>query len=174
MTISYVVDPETGKLMTAQEYESKGGNTTDIKMIAIFPDDGSPAFAMPVETLGKGKWREAMRIAESYKTPHRIEGSDGSFTLPSRKQAIDIRAARESGLEQLLDSISADELLYELRNCWGWTREAYIPAGTSEEDWESKQNSSGVAWLYDYAGMSGYSGFSAYQLTVRPVTLLKP
>lgn len=173
MTKSYVVDPETGKLLTAQEYESKGGNTTDIKMIAIVPDDGSPAFAMPVETFGKGKWREAMRIAKSYKAPHHIEGSDGTFTLPSRKQAVDIRAARESGLEQLLDSISADELLYELRNYWGWTREAYIPAGTSEEDWESKQNSSGNAWYYGHHGMSDYDGFAGSQLAVRPVTLLK-
>lgn len=173
MTKSYVVDPETGKLLTVQEYESKGGNTTDIEMIAIVPDDGSPAFAMPVETFGKGKWRKAMQIAKSYKAPHHIEGSDGTFTLPSRKQAVDIRAARESGLEQLLNSILADELLYELRNCWGWTREAYIPAGTSEENWESKQSSSGYAWLYYYNGVSNSSGFSDYQLTVRPVTLLK-
>lgn len=173
MTKSYVVDPETGKLLTAQEYESKGGNTTDIKMVAIVPDDGSPAFAMPVETLGKGKWRGAMQLAESYKAPHHIEGSDGTFTLPSRKQAIDIRAAREYGLEQLLDSILANELLYELRNCWGWTREAYIPAGTSEEDWESKQSSSGRAWGYNGLGMSNAYGFSSYQFSVRPVTLLK-
>jgi hypothetical protein len=173
MTKSYVVDPSTGKILTVREYESKGGNTTDIEMIAIVPDDGSPAFAMPVETFGKGKWRKAMQIAESYKAPHHIEGSDGTFTLPSRKQAIDIRAARESGLEQLLDSILADELLYELRNCWGWTREAYIPAGTSEEDWESKQNSSGAAWSSDYYGMSNLLGFSDYQFSVRPVTLLK-
>ena len=174
MTKSFIIDPSTGKLLTVQEFESKGGNTTDIKMIAIVPDDGSPAFAMPVETFGKGKWREAMRIAESYKAPHHIEGSDGTFTLPSRKQAVDIRAARESGLEQLLDSISADDLLYELRNCWGWTRETYIPAGTSEEDWDSKQISSGNAWLYADLGMSDYGGMSAYSFTVRPVTLLKP
>lgn len=173
MTISYVVDPETGKLMTAQEYESKGGNTTDIKMIAIFPDDGSPAFAMPVETFGEGKWREAMQIAESYKAPHHIEGSDGTFTLPSRKQATDIRAARESGLEQLLEKIEAYDLLKEFRNNWGWTREVYIPAGTSEEDWKSKQNSSGYAWYYNDNGMSNNYGFSDYQFTVRPVTLLK-
>ena len=173
MTKSYVVDPETGKLLTVQEYESKGGNTTDIEMIAIVPDDGSPAFAMPVETFGKGKWREAMQIAESYKAPHHIEGSDGTFTLPLRKQAIDIRAARESGLEQLLEKIEAYDLLEELRNCWGWTREAYIPAGTSEEDWESKQSSSGYAWSVNNHGMSNFYGFSNFQFTVRPVTLLK-
>ena len=174
MTRSFIIDPSTGKLLTVQEFESKGGNTTDIKMVAIVPDDGSPAFAMPVETLGKGEWREAMRIAESYNAPHHIEGSDGSFTLPSRKQAIDIRAAREYGLEQLLEKIGAYDLLEEFRNNWGWTREVYIPAGTSEENWESKQNSSGRAWSYGYYGLSYGGGFSDYQFSVRPVTLLKP
>lgn len=174
MTRSFIIDPSTGKLLTVREYESKGGNTTDIKMVAIVPDDGSPAFAMPVETLGKGEWREAMRIAESYKAPHHIEGSDGTFTLPSRKQAIDIRAAREFGLEQLLEKIGADDLLNEFIYNWGWTREVYIPAGTSEEDWESKQSSSGRAWSYSSAGVSSSYGVSNYQFTVRPVTLLKP
>jgi len=174
MTRSFIIDPFTGKPLTVQEFESKGGNTADIKMVAIVPDDGSPAFAMPVETLGKGKWREAMRIAESYNAPHYIEGSDGSFTLPSRKQAIDIRAAREFGLEQLLEKIGADDLLKEFVYNWGWTREVYIPAGTSEEDWKSKQSSSGLAWAYGNAGMSAYYGFADYQLAVRPVTLLKP
>ena len=174
MTRSFIIDPSTGKLLTVREYESKGGNTADIKMVAIVPDDGSPAFAMPVETLGKGKWREAMRIAESYNAPHHIEGSDGSFTLPSRKQAIDIRAAREYGLEQLLEKIGADDLLNEFIYNWGWTREVYIPAGVSEENWEFRQNSSGHAWRYGNAGLSLHYGFSDYQLTVRPVTLLKP
>lgn len=174
MTRSFIIDPSTGKLLTVQEFESKGGNTTDIKMVAIVPDDGSSAFAMPVETLGKVKWREAMQIAESYKAPHHIEGSDGTFTLPSRKQAVDIRAARESGLEQLLEKIEAYDLLEEFRNDCGWTREVYIPAGTSEENWESEQNSSGIAWFYSRRGMSSSSGFSSYQFTVRPVTLLKP
>jgi len=174
MTRSFIIDPSTGKLLTVLEYESNGGNTADIKMVAIVPDDGSPAFAMPVETLDKGKWREAMRIAESYKAPHHIEGSDGSFTLPSRKQAVDIRAARESGLEQLLEKIEAYDLLEEFLNDWGWTREIYVPAGTSEENWEAKQSSSGYAWFYNGYGMSYNHGFSDYQFTVRPVTLLKP
>ena len=174
MTRSFIIDPSTGKLLTVQEFKSKGGNTADIKMVAIVPDDGSPAFAMPVETLGKGKWREAMRIAESYKAPHHIEGSDGSFTLPSRKQTIDIRAAREFGLEQLLEKIEAYDLLEEFSNDWGWTREVYIPAGTSEENWKSKQSSSGTAWRYSSTGMSRGHGFAYYQFTVRPVTLLKP
>ena len=174
MTRSFIIDPETGKLLTVQEFESKGGNTADIKMVAIVPDDDSPAFAMPVETFGKCKWREAMLIAESYKAPHHIEGSDGSFTLPSRKQAIDIRAARESGLEQLLEKIEAYDLLKEFRNNWGWTREVYIPAGTSEENWEAEQNSSGNAWYYNVNGVSSSYGFSSNQFTVRPVTLLKP
>lgn len=174
MTRSFIIDPSTGKLLTVQEFESKGGNTADIKMVAIVPDDGSPAFAMPVETLGKGKWREAMRIAKSYKAPHHIEGSDGTFTLPSRKQAVDIRVARESGLDQLLEKIGACDLLEEFRNDWGWTREVYIPAGTSDDNWESKQSSSGLAWRYGYRGLSNYYGFSDYPFTVRPVTLLKP
>lgn len=54
MTKSYVVDPETGKLLTVQEWMKK----TDEKpmralMAAIVPEDGSHAFAFPLEAFGK-------------------------------------------------------------------------------------------------------------------------
>ena len=170
MTKSYIVDPTTGKLLTAQEWKDKAGNKVeDAKMIAIVPDDGSPAFAMPVEVFPRMNWNKAMDFSKEYKAPHFVEGSDGAFALPSRKQAIDIRAARENGLEQLLEMIGAGKLLLELQERWGWTRERYVPAGLSEE--ESVRYDSGDAWLYDYDGMSDLNGFGR-ELAVRPVTLL--
>lgn len=171
MTKSYIVDPATGKLLTAQEWKDKAGDkVTGAKMIAIVPDDGSSAFAMPVETFKLINWKDAMAFAKDYKAPHAVDGSDGSFALPSRKQAVDIRAARESGLEQLLKMIGADQLLDEFRRRWAWTRERYVPAGTSEE--ESVRYDSGLAWAYADYGMSNIAGF-AYEFAVRPVTLLK-
>ena len=173
MTKSYIVDPTTGKLVTAQEWkEIAGDNVEEAKIVAIVPDDGSPAFAFPVETFGEHTWHDAMDIADKYKAPHSISGSSGIFTLPTRKQAIDIRAARESGLEQLLDMIKANDILRELQRKWGWTCERYVPAGTSEDRWSCVRRSSSSAWFYNRAGMSGSDGFAYYQFTVRPVTLL--
>lgn len=170
MTKSYIVDPTTGKLLTAQEWKDKAGNKVeDAKMIAIVPDDGSPAFAMPVEVFPRMDWNKAMDFSKEYKAPHFVEGSDGVFALPSRKQAIDIRAARENGLEQLLEMIGAGKLLRELQNIWGWTRERYVPTGLSEE--ENVRCDSGAAWNYNDLGMSSRSGFG-YEFAVRPVTLL--
>lgn len=171
MTKSYVVDPATGKLLTAQEWKDKAGDkVTGAKMIAIVPDDGSPAFAMPVETFKLMNWKNAMAFAKDYKAPHAVDGSDGSFALPTRKQGVDIRAARESGLEQLLKMIGADQLLDEFRKRLTWTRERYVPAGTSEE--ENVRYDSGSAWICNLYGMSDSNGF-ADALAVRPVTLLK-
>lgn len=172
MTKSYIVNPKTGELLTAQEWkETAGGNVNCAQMVAIVPDDGSPAFAMPVETFERMNWRDAMKFAGEYKAPHEVKGSDGVFSLPSRKQAIDIRAARENGLEQLLGLIGADGLLSELHSRYGWTRENYRPSGLAEgEDYDS----STAAWLYYRYGMSSSYGMSNYQCTVRPVTLLKP
>jgi len=172
MTKSFIVDPKTGKLLTAQEWkETAGENVASAKIVAIVPDDGSPAFAFPVETFGDHPWPEAMDIADKYQAPHAIAGANGSFTLPTRKQAIDIRAAREAGLEQLLEMIGAQDLLDELRHRWGWTCEKYIPGGTSEDRWSCVRISSGTAWIYDGLGLSNRYGFT-YGLTVRPVTLL--
>lgn len=172
MTKSFIIDPETGKLLTAQEWkELAGKNVTSAKMVAIVPDDGSRAFAFPVECFGKYPWPGAMELAEKYQAPHKVEGSDGSFTLPTRKQGIDLRMAREAGLEQLLDMIGANELLKELRSEWGWTCEKYIPCGTSEDRWSCVRSSSGSAWRYYNYGLSDAYGFTN-GLTVRPVTLL--
>lgn len=173
MTRSYVIDPETGKLLTAQEWKLQAGEkVADAKMVAIVPDDGSPAFAFPTESLGRAEWKAAMEKAKAYQAPHPIEGSDGTFTLPTRKQGIDFREARSSGLEQLLQMIGANQVLEEIRNSWHWTREPYVAPGTSEEDWSCVCYSSSHAWLYDYLGVSGDVGFSS-SLTVRPVTLLR-
>jgi len=172
MTKSFIIDPETGKLLTAQEWkELAGENVTSAKMVAIVPDDGSRAFAFPVECFGRHAWPAAMELAEKYKAPHKVEGSDGNFTLPTRKQGIDFRMAREAGLDQLLEMIGACDLLEEFKNRIGWTCEKYIPAGTSEDRWSCVRHSSGTAWLYDYTGMSNHLGFT-YGFTVRPVTLL--
>ena len=172
MTKSFIIDPETGKLLTAQEWkELAGENVTSAKMVAIVPDDGSRAFAFPVECFGRHTWHEAMELAEKYQAPHKVEGSDGSFTLPTRKQGIDFRMAREAGLDQLLEMIGAYDLLEEFKNRIGWTCEKYIPAGTSEDRWSCVRYSSGFAWFYSYSGMSNLTGFTG-GFTVRPVTLL--
>ena len=173
MTRSFVIDPETGKLLTAQEWKDKAGdNVNTAKMVAIVPDDGSPAFAFPTESLGRADWKAAMEKAKAYQAPHPIEGSDGTFTLPTRKQGIDFREARSSGLEQLLQMIGADQVLREIQNNWHWTREPYVAPGTSEEDWSCVLGSSTNAWSYDSYGMSNNNAFSN-SLTVRPVTLLR-
>ena len=154
MTRSFVIDPETGKLLTAQEWKDKAGDKVNTaKMVAIVPDDGSPAFAFPTESLGRADWKAAMEKAKAYQAPHPIEGSDGTFTLPTRKQGIDFREARSSGLEQLLQMIGANQVLEEIRNNWHWTREPYVAPGTSEEDWSCVCSSSGYAWIYDYVGI---------------------
>ena len=172
MTKSYIIDQETGKLLSAQEWKDKmGDKVNEAKMVAIVPEDGTP-FAFPVEVFEDRDWSAAMELAESYKAPHAIEGSDGTFTLPTRKQGIDFRAASESGLWQLLEMIGANDLLEQLRNNWTWTREKYIPRGTSEDRWSCVCYSSSAAWLYYGYGMSGSAGFS-YSFAVRPVTLLK-
>ncbi len=172
MTKSYIVDPATGKLLTAQEWKEQAGeNIGAAKMVAIVPEDGTP-FAFPVESFGERIWNEAMELAEAYKAPHTITGSDGTFTLPTRKQGLDFRAAREAGLEQLLEMIGADDVLREIRGDWHWTCEKYVPAGTEENRWSCVCGSSSVAWYCGYYGMSSVGGFSD-SLTVRPVTLLK-
>jgi len=169
---SYIVDPETGKLLTAQEWKDKAGdNVKSVKMVAIVPEDGTP-FAFPVEVFDDRDWSAAMELAEAYKAPHAIEGSDGTFTLPTRKQGLDFRIARESGLEQLLEMIGADALLEEIKNNWHWTREKFVPRGTSEDRWSGVLCSTADAWDYRNNGVSSNGAFS-YSLTVRPVTLLK-
>ena len=172
MTKSYIVDPETGKLLTAQEWKERAGeNVSSAKMVAIVPEDGSKAFAFPVEIIGEYPWPGAMEIAQNYKAPHPVEGSDGTFNLPTRKQAVDFRMAREAGLDQLLEMIGAKDLIAEFNDKWGWTCERWIPAGTSEDRWSCVRYSSGYAWAYSYRGMSGSYGFTS-GLAVRPVTLL--
>ena len=172
MTKSYIVDPETGKLLTAQEWKEKAGNNVrSAKMVAIVPEDGTP-FAFPVEVFDDRYWSAAMELAEAYKAPHDIEGSDGTFTLPTRKQGLDFRIARECGLEQLLEMIGADELLQQLRYNWTWTREKHVPVGTSEDRWSSVRSSATYAWAFAGGGFCSYYNVRI-ALAARPVTLLK-
>ena len=169
---SYVVDPETGKLLTAQEWKEKAGdNVTSAKMVAIVPDDGSPAFAFPMEAFGDYTWKDAMTFAANYRAPHSVEGSDGTFTLPTRKQGLDFRIARESGLDQLLEMIGAKSLLKQLRDNYFWTREPWVPAGTPEDRWSSIRYSATYAWCYYSYGFSNHYNVR-YAFTARAVTLL--
>ena len=173
MTRSFVIDPETGKLLTAQEWKDKAGdNVTSAKMVAIVPDDGSPAFAFPVEATAACSWKTSLAFAANYKAPHPIEGSDGTFTLPTRKQGLDFRIARESGLEQLLEMIGANFLLDQLRNEWHWTCEPHVPTGTPEARWSSIRRSATLAWYFYTNGFSD-PDYVRYAFTARPVTLLR-
>ena len=181
MTRSFIVDPETGKLLTAREWKDKAGdNVKSAKMVAIVPEDGTP-FAFPVAVFGNRPWGEAMKLAEGYKAPHAIDGSDGTFTLATRKQWIDIRDARSAGLEQLLEMIGADDALCALRQDLHWTRDPMIPAGRSEsvdwpsapglDPWSSELCPSGDAWACDSYGSFVPGGITRL-LAVRPATLL--
>lgn len=168
MTKSYVVDPETGKLLTAEEWKEKAEDKVmEARMIAIVPDDGSPAFAMPVKDLGRTSWGLAMECAAAYKAPHVVKGSDGTFTLPSRKQAVDIRAARENGLDQLLEMIGAESLLADFRGNPIWTRETYRRVGLAEDEDYSATH----AWYFNDYGFC-HRDYVRYAYTVRAVTLL--
>lgn len=151
-TMSYVVDPETGKLLTAQEWKDKAGDQVEsAQFVAIVPADGSPAFCSPKKSLGEMNWKKAMAAAESYKTQGK------GWSLPTCKQGIDIRDARSAGLDQLLELIGGEGL-----NDWYWTRQPWIPHGTSLEEyrkivgaWSSSRCVAGYAWFF--SGAYGYS-----------------
>lgn len=176
MTKSYVIDPETGKLLTAQEWKEKAG--ADVKQadfVAIVPADGSAPFMFPKNHLGEMAWQKAMEAAEFFQgvTP---EFTLGDWQLPTRKQGIDIRDARSAGLDQLMNLIGGDNL-----DDYYWTRELWIARGTSEEEcrkieesWSSSRSSATYAWSFN--GYYGYaSGGNLYTANrALPVLLLDP
>lgn len=176
MTRSYVIDPETGKLLTAREWKEKAG--ADVKQadfVAIVPADGSAPFMFPKNHLGEMAWQKAMEAAESFQgvTP---EFTLGDWQLPTRKQGIDIRDARSAGLDQLMNLIGGDDL-----GDYYWTREPWIARGTSEEEcrkieesWSSSRYNAGTAWFF--IGSYGYAitGYLFYAYRALPVLLLDP
>ncbi len=177
-TRSYVVDPETGKLLTAREWKEKAGeNVTAAQMVAVVPGDGSPAFCFPKCHIGEMPWEEAMQEAAAFKAPHLILWTEGSFQLPTRKQGIDFRDARSAGLDQLMELIGGEKDLDD----WYWTREPWIQRGTSEENcekimsaWSSSRYYAYYAWFF--GGYSGSATVSYLSSSYRalPVLLLDP
>lgn len=177
-TLSYVVDPETGKLLTAQEWKEKAGkNVKSVELVAIVPGDGSPAFCITKNSLGEKPWKEAMQLAKDYLPAGSLpDGIASAWALPTRKQGIDIRDARSAGLDQLLDLIGG-----EILPDWYWTREPWIARGTSQEEcekimsaWSSSRYSANGAW--NFSGSVGYANYYVFYYTLQVVAsaLLNP
>lgn len=162
MTKSYIVDPLTGKLLTAEEWKNKAEDMKQAQFVVIVPGDGSPAFAIAKETLGEFPWKEAKEKAAALSDTLNSEPF-AEWGLPTRKQWMDIREARSCGLDQVLELIGGDKLLKDLRNGeWFWTSEVWVKAGTSAEDYEKEKESAYLAWCsfgsYGCCGSDGMCG----------------
>lgn len=158
MTKSYIVDPLTGKLLTAEEWKNKAEDMKQAQFVVIVPGDGSPAFAIAKETLGEFPWKEAKEKAAALSDTLNSEPF-AEWGLPTRKQWVDIREARSCGLDQVLKLIGGDKLLKDLRNGeWFWTSEVWVKAGTSAEDYEKEKENAHSAWYS--VGHVGFCGFN--------------
>lgn len=177
MTRSYVIDPTTGKLLTAKEWKDKAGaDVLQADFVAIVPGDGSPAFMFPKTSLGEFKWKEAMKAAEGFQGVVPEFAMSERWQLPTRKMGIDIRDARSAGLDQVMKLIGG-----EILDDWYWTREPWIARGTTqkeceriEEAWSSSRSYASGAWCF-----SGYYGCATdnsmyYAYRALPVLLLDP
>ena len=155
MTKIFIVSPVSGKLRTAEEWKKEGGkNVKKAEYIVIVPGDGSHPFLICKKTLGEFPWKEAVEKVGDFFMGDTEGNVVKGFTLPTRKQFIDIREARACGLEQVLEMIGGDKLLKNFRNGeWFWTSEVWVKAGTSAEDYEKEKESAGSAWC-----SGGYSG----------------
>ena len=152
MTRIFIVEPVTGKLLTAEEWKNKAEDPKKAKFVVIVPDDGSQAFAIAKKTLGEYPWKEAKEKAAAM--TEKLNSERISWMLPTRKQWVDIREARSCGLDQVLALIGGNKLLGDLRRGeWFWTSEAWVPAGTSADDYEKEKNGAYGAWC-----SSGYYG----------------
>lgn len=177
MTRSYVIDPTTGKLLTAKEWKDKAGaDVLQADFVAIVPSDGSLPFMFPKNHLGEKEWQKAMEAAESFRCALPEFALGTSWKLPTRKQGIDIRDARSAGLDQLMKLIGGD-----IMDDWYWTREPWIAPGTTQEEcerieasWSSSRYYAYGAWyFYGYHGCAYHlSMFVAYRAL--PVLLLDP
>lgn len=167
MTRIFIVSPTTGELRAAEEWKNEAGDkVAEAQYIVIIPDDGSSAFMIPKNHLGSFTWKEAMAAAEHF-TFNAAEGEKP--TLPSRKQWIDIRMARECGLDQVLEMIGASKLLSDLNDRWFWTRELYLPAGASAKDyvaWSASRSGAGGAWIANGGGFAVNNGLYVSNLAL--------
>ena len=154
MTRIFIVQPKTGKLLTAEEWKNTAEDMKTAVEIVIVPGDGSQAFLITKKTICKATWKKAREAAQQFTVSNNGEVVHKGFDLPTRKQWIDIREARSCGLDQVLELIGGD-LLKNLR-CgeWFWTSEVWVQAGTSAEDYENEKENAYGAWC-----SSGYSGF---------------
>lgn len=156
MTRIFIVEPETGKLLTAEEWKNKAEDVTKAEFVVIVPGDGSQAFEIAKKTLGEFPWKEAKEKAAALSDTLNNEPF-AEWGLPTRKQWIDIREARSCGLDQVLELIGGDKLLKDFRRGeWFWTSEVWVRAGTSAEDYEKEKESATIAW--SSLGRSGYAG----------------
>ena len=146
MTRIFIVDPNTSKLLTAEEWKNKAEDTEKAQFVVIVPEDGSQAFAIAKKTLGEYPWREAKEKAAAL-TDTLNNNPFPEWNLPTRKQWIDIREGRSCGLDQVLALIGGHKLLNDLRSGeWFWTSEAWVPAGTSANDYEKEKGNAYGAW----------------------------
>lgn len=160
MTRIFIVEPMTGKLLTAEEWKNKAEDVTKAEFVVIVPGDGSQAFAIAKKTVGSFPWKKAKeKVAALSDTLNNEPFAE--WGLPTRKQWIDIREARACGLDHVLELIGGDKLLKDFRRGeWFWTSEVWVPAGTSAENYEKEKESASIAWYSsggigcaDYYGM---------------------
>lgn len=170
MTRIYIVDPDTGKLLTAEQWKNKAKDPKKARFVVIVPEDGSPSFSIAKKTLGKYPWREAKEEAATM-TDTLNNDPFPEWSLPTRKQWIDIREARSCGLDQVLELIGGDKLLGDLRRreCF-WTSEAWAPAGTSADDYEKEKSSAYLAWCCNGGCYAG-SNHRSYRNLALPLML---
>ncbi len=165
----FIVEPETGSLLTAEEWKNKVDDVKQAQFVVIVPGDGSQAFAIAKKTLGEFPWKEAKEKAAALSDTLNSEPF-AEWGLPTRKQWVDIREARSCGLDQVLELIGGDKLLRDLRRGeWFWTSEVWVQAGTSAEDYEKEKESvANGAWC-----SFGNGGF-CFNLDVYYSTLALP
>ena len=171
MTRIFIVEPETGKLLTAEEWKNKAEDVTKAEFVVIVPGDGSQAFAIAKKTVGSFPWKKAKeKVAALSDTLNNEPFAE--WGLPTRKQWIDIREARACGLDQVLELIGGDELLKDLRRGeWFWTSEVWVPAGTSAENYEKEKESAGNAWYSYGSGGFAYSNSMYSSILALPLLL---
>lgn len=159
MTRIFIVEPMTGKLLTAEEWKEQAEDPKTAFEIVIVPGDGSKAFLIAKKTICEAPWKKAREAVQAFKVTTKGEVIHEGFDLPTRKQWIDIREARACGLDQVLELIGGDSLLRDLRRGeWFWTSEVWVPAGTTAENYEKEKESASTAWFsFGYRGFAGYS-----------------
>lgn len=172
MTRIFIVEPETGKLLTAEEWKNKAEDVKTAFEIVIVPGDGSQAFLITKKTICSAPWKKAREAVQAFKVTTKGEVIHEGFDLPTRKQWIDIREARSCGLDQVLELIGGTKLLRDLRTGeWFWTSEVWVPAGTSAEDYEKEKENAFSAWCSGGACGCCYTGSMCFSILALPLLL---